>query len=129
MYRSPSRNPENFNILFEKVLQKIHRHTKNKMAYIVGDFNQDLIKFDTDAHSQKLIDLTSSHGFVQLVSKPTRITDSSGTLIDHVYSNNIDNTLSCNILTLDLSDHLAIHTKTSLKTEGSSINIIKCKEN
>ena len=48
----------------------------------------------------------------ELVSRPTRITDHSATLIDHAYTNSIDNTLSCNIVTLDISDHLAIHLKT-----------------
>ena len=91
------------------------------MLYLVGDFNQDLIKYDSDSHSQNLVDLTSSHGLVQLVSRPTWITDSSATLIDHVYTNNVDNVISCNILTLDLSDHLAIHTKVFLKSNCTRI--------
>lgn len=48
------------------------------------------------------------------MSRPTRITENSATLIDHVYTNNIDSTLSCNIITLDLSDHLATHTRITL---------------
>ena len=37
------------------------------------------------------------------------------TLIDNVYTNNLNSALSCNILTLDLTDHLATHTKVSLR--------------
>ena len=114
IYRSPSRKPEAFNEHFETILQRLNRFTKNKICYLVGDFNQDLIKFDSDANYQNLIDATASHGLVQIVSRPTRITDKSATLIDHVYTNNLENTLSCNILTLDLSDHLAIHTRVLL---------------
>ena len=129
VYRSPSRNAEKFNALFENVLQKLDRHTKNKLLYLVGDFNQDLIKYDTDANSQNLIDMCTSHGLVQLISRPTRITDSSATLIDHVYTNNVDNVKSCNILTVDLTDHLATHTKISFTNcGGSSCNLpIKLK--
>ena len=121
VYRSPSRNPEKFNSLLENVLQKLQRHVKKKFLYLVGDFNQDLIKYDSDKNSQNLVDITSSHGLVQLVSRPTRITDSSATLIDHVYTNNIENVISCNIITLDLSDHLAIHTKVSLDSNSNRL--------
>ena len=107
IYRSPSRNPSNFNTLFDLVLQKLNRHSK-KLVYLVGDFNQDLIRYEYDINCQNLIDYATNHGFVQIVSRPTRITDHSATLIDHDYTNNLDSTLSCNILTCDISDHLAI---------------------
>ena len=58
------------------------------MCYLVGDFNQDLIKFDSDANYQNSIDATVIHGVVQIVSRPPRITDKSVTLIDHVDTNN-----------------------------------------
>ena len=127
VYRSPSRNAEKFNALFENVLQKLDRHTKNKLLYLVGDFNQDLIKYDTDANSQNLIDMCTSHGLVQLISRPTRITDSSATLIDHVYTNNVENIKSCNILTVDLTDHLATHTKVSFSTHSGTLSNVRSK--
>ena len=130
IYRSPSRKPDAFNELFETILQKLNRHTKKKICYLVGDFNQDLIKHHTDANYQNLIDNAASHGLVQLVSRPTRITDKSATLIDHVYTNNLDNTLSCNILTLDLSDHLATHTRVLLnKTKTKHSEKFRNKRN
>ena len=60
-----------------------------------------------------------NHGFVQLVSRPTRITENTHTRIDHVYTRSVENVLSCNILTLDISDHLAINTKISLGSASS----------
>ena len=121
VYRSPSRSPEAFNSLYETILQKLHRHSKNKLMYILGDFNQDLIKYDSDSNSQNLVDTAASHGLVQIVSRPTRITDKSATLIDHVYTNNLDSTLSCNIFTMDLTDHLATHTKVSLRSNSENL--------
>ena len=56
IYRSPSRKPDAFNELFETILQKLNHHTKNKICYLVGDINQDLIKHHTDANYQNLID-------------------------------------------------------------------------
>ena len=117
VYRSPaaSNRPEKFNNLFDKILQKLNTNRySNKIKYIVGDINQDLIKYDSETDCQNLIDNAHNNGFVQIVSRPTRITEHSATLIDHVYTNNIDSTLSCNIITLDLSDHLATHTRVTL---------------
>ena len=56
----------------------------------------------------------SSHGLVQIMSRPTNIIHSSATLIDRVYTSNIDTVISCNILALDLSDHLVVHTNVTL---------------
>ena len=121
VYRSPSRKPDAFVSLYESVLQNLHKYSKKKLAFIVGDFNQDLIQCETDVHSQNLVDTAVSHGFIQLVSRPTRVTENSATLIDQVYTNNIDSILSCNIITLDLSDHLAIHTRVSLNSGGTRV--------
>ena len=67
------------------------------------------------------MDNAASHGFLQIVSRPTRVTESSATLIDHVYTNNLKSTHSCNILTLDISDHLATFTKMAL--DSNNVNI------
>ena len=61
LYRSPLRKPDAFNELFETILRKLNRHTKNKICYLVGDFNQDLIKHHTDANYQNLIDNAAQH--------------------------------------------------------------------
>ena len=113
IYRSPSRKPCQFIESFEAILHKLTRHS-NKHVLIVGDFNVDLIKHETDINSQNLIDATSNVGYIQVISRPTRVTDHSATLIDHIYTNKINNVLSSDIVTLDLSDHLATSVKISL---------------
>ena len=130
VYRSPaqSNKPENFNKLFDKILQKLNTNRyANKIKYIAGDFNQDLIKYDNDEHCQNLINNAHNNGYIQIVSRPTRITENSATLIDHVYTNNIDSILSCNILTLDLSDHLATHTRITLGSSTAQSRNISAK--
>lgn len=107
VYRSPSRkNCSAFIELYENVLGKIHRHN-NKLVTISGDFNIDLIKYNSDGNIQNLIDIASNHGFIQVISRPTRVTDHSATLIDHVYTNRINNVVNSSVVTLDITDHLA----------------------
>ena len=130
VYRSPSSRPEQFNVLYNKVLQKLSNNRfSNKIKYIAGDINQDLINFDNDVDCQNLIDNAHNNGFVQIVSRPTRITENSATLIDHVYVDNIDSVLSCNIITLDTSDHLATHTKLLLgSSSDTACRIVRHRE-
>ena len=115
-YRSPSRNVDKFTKLLDIVLRSLDRHSRKHIVF-TGDFNVDLIKYEKDTTSQNLIAVFEKYGFVQLVSKPTRVTDHSATLIDHVYTNDIENTISCHVLTLDISDHLATLTTLLLGTD------------
>ena len=43
-----------------------------------------------------------------LIDKPTRVTDSSATLIDNIFTNELCHNLTCGILFNDISDHLPI---------------------
>ena len=113
IYRSPSGSTDKFVNLFDSVCRSLNRHSR-KHIILVGDLNIDLLKHENFQAAQNLIDTLSKYGFVQLVSRPTRITENSCTLIDHVYTNDIENTISCNILTTDISDHLATLTTINL---------------
>ena len=108
IYRSPSGKVEKFLELLDANLNRLSRH-KNKNVTLVGDFNVDLIKHDTDIHSQNLINLTAGYGFAQIVSLPTRITDHSATLIDHVYTNQVHSVSTARVVSLDISDHLGTY--------------------
>ena len=80
---------------------KGHKHI------IVGDFNYDILKLDGAGES--LLEMLSNEGFHQGVTEPTRITESTKTLIDHVYSNT--NSLpQTNIIMAGISDHEITYT-------------------
>ena len=51
-----------------------------------------------------------THGIIPLITKPTRITDHSATLIDHIYTNRTDTNMTSGIITTDISDHIGIFT-------------------
>ena len=121
VYRSPSGNLNRFLNNFESVIKKISRHDK-KLIIITGDFNINLLGYDTDAKAQELHNIATEKGYVQVISKPTRITDHSCTLIDHIYTNQVHNVVSTQIFTIDISDHLA----TCITTDfGNAIERLK----
>ena len=73
-------------------------------SVIVGDFNVDLMTNQDFASEIKL-----SFNISQHVSLPTRITFSTSTLIDHLYSTSTDMISNSGVCELHLSDHMAIY--------------------
>ena len=56
------------------------------MLLITGDFNIDVLRKDK-LQVQKYIDILTTMDLNQLVTKPTRTTQHSSTLIDHIITN------------------------------------------
>ena len=88
MYRSPCNSPEAYIEQLKSKFRALEKQ-KNKPIILTGDTNIDLIHYETDTHAQSITDLALSHGFVQLISRPTRVTDHSATLLDHIYTNQL----------------------------------------
>ena len=59
-------------------------------GYILGNFNADLIKMGIHVPTSEFLGGLTSRGFYPLVSLPSRITDTTATLIDNIVTNNID---------------------------------------
>ena len=74
-----------------------------KPCIISGDFNINLLNY-LNSSSQSLIDLLTTLSFLPLIDKPTRITDSSATLIDNIFCNILPCPKS-GILLSDITDH------------------------
>ena len=56
---------------------------ENKIAYLMGDFNIDLLKVNLHAKTNEFVNDVTSQGFVPKMTRSTRITPHSATLIDH----------------------------------------------
>lgn len=107
IYRHPSMDLAEFNSEFLKpFLHKFEKEKKRK--YILGDFNVDLLKIDNNENSASYFDTLTSHLFIPHIIHPTRITSTTKTIIDNIFSNstNYQEGISGN-LTTRLSDHLA----------------------
>ena len=74
----------------------------------MGDFNIDLIKYNSHEKTNHLIDNICSRGFVPSITKPTRVTWTSATLIDHIFTNNIHSKSVSGIIVTDVADHFGV---------------------
>ncbi len=81
---------------------------ENKRVVIGTDQNIDLLNVNFQ-YSRLLLDNFYSAGMVPTVTRPTRVTHSSATLIDNLYvmSKQLDQ-IASGIITLDISDHFPI---------------------
>ena len=77
-------------------------------AYIMGDFNVDLMKTDTHGPTADFLGEFTSAGFYPLVSLPTRITETTATLIDNIWTNNLVAKIGSGLITVRISDHLPV---------------------
>ena len=74
----------------------------------MGDFNIDLLQYETHSPTEQYVNMLFSNAFYPIITKPTRITSHSATLIDHIYTNSSNPDLTAGILTLDITDHLPV---------------------
>lgn len=105
----------------------------------MGDYNINLLNADTHPPTQEFIDSCFTYSFFPVISKPSRVTQFSATLIDNIITNDISNSTSHQGLFLvDISDHFPVFlvtedkkqtftTKTTYNRNLSKINITKFK--
>ena len=106
IYRSPgSQNIHNFTNDIENILNKIKQEKHN--VIISGDFNINLLNTNTHKPTTEFLDTWLSNGYMPHLTLPTRVTYSSATLIDNIFTKSIKTNFitSKGILTTDISDH------------------------
>merc|ERR1711895_45466 len=94
---------------FNEKMAQVVAKLRGVDGYILGDFNADLIKVGTHAPTSEFLGGLTSRGFYPLVSLPTRITDATATLIDNIFTNNVDCQIASGLVMADISDHLLIY--------------------
>ena len=108
VYRMPDSSVDVFNERLADISNYVQK--ENKLFYLLGDLNIDLFKHDVHGPTSESLDTIYSYNVYPLITKPTRVTTSSATLIDHILSNNIDIPYghTQGILCTSMSDHFAI---------------------
>ena len=106
IYRHPKQKLVEFYKAFEKVLDNLNN--KKVLYYIGGDYNIDLIKYETNNLITQFVDITYDLSCIPLITQPTRVTSTSTILINHVYTNNVVNVDNSFIMVSDMSDHFPV---------------------
>ena len=103
VYRPPSGNLELFLTKLEGILGVLPAYSE---CIISGDFNINLLSSLNDSTPNDFLNMMNSFSLVPVITKPTRITANTSTLIDNIFISKPDSIVSGNI-PLTLSDHMA----------------------
>ena len=103
---------------------------ENKIIYVTGDLNINLQTYNTPA--KLLLDILSSFSILPTIKIPTRTTNTTETIIDNIFTNNLNNFSSGTIVS-DISDHFPIFLSQSYslkqndrkKISPSSISLLR----
>ena len=126
LYRPPGADIKYFNDKMSILLGDLRK--ENKICYLIGEFNTNLLNHDSHGLTGDFYDLMTSNSFLPLISRPTRITATSATLIDNVFTNYLEN---CNesfqgLLVTDVTDHYPVfHSNCQITSQESDVFIIK----
>ena len=100
--RTPWPVPELFQA-FEEVVARID--ALNIDYYLIGDINTNFLPKELDSEARTLLSILEVFGLHQLITKPTRVTKNSKSLIDLCITNSPDRIVDSGVIPLGISDH------------------------
>jgi exonuclease III len=106
IYRRPGSDIEIFNKKLLDTLETITNEKKNTIY--TGDFNIDIIKASTHKLTNQFMEINFSLSMTPLISRPTRITSTSATLIDNFFTDSVGCDPIIGVIPIEISDHYPI---------------------
>ena len=113
IYRHPHNDRESFLEIMRQKLEYLN--SQGFEAYISGDININFFSYNTDRQTSDYLDMLLNLGYMPMITKATRITNHSATLIDHIYTNSPEKVIKSGICLADISDHLPCFCTVSTK--------------
>ena len=105
VYRHPSSKIETFCEAFINTINLLSK----KIFYVLGDTNIDISAKARTPSSTHYVNNLISCGSVPIITIPTRINDTSSTVIDHVITNDTSHCIRPGVIqTAKISDHYPI---------------------
>jgi hypothetical protein len=102
-YKPPSANNDNFLEILNQYLNNLSLRSTN--TFVFSDTNINLLKLTNNNLATEYLEMVHSNGFLQLISKATRIMENSYSPIDHILCNNFKSEFVTGTILLDISDH------------------------
>jgi len=123
VYRPPKASIVDFNESLKSIVDCLS--AENKHIYLAGDFNINLLNINNHKPSSDFIEILFSNALFPSINRPTRITQSSATIIDNIFVNNLINkTVTSGILANPVSDHFPVFCITPIQTKKSKQTFI-----
>ena len=106
IYRLPVYVADDLNVIINEFTDLlIVLRARSKSVFLCGDYNIDLLKINANDNFNMFYENVISSSFIPSITLPTRICDTTGTLIDNIYTNSVDKICTSGILIRPISDH------------------------
>ena len=106
-YKPPNGNVKKFNEFLNHIFECANN--ENKGIFTLGDFNMNCLNYENDTEVRDFYNNVFQNGAIPLINKPTRVTTTTATLIDNIFTNNIfDSSLKKGIIKTSISDHFPV---------------------
>ena len=106
IYRPPKSDCNLFIDKLNEIVSSLNINNTTNCT-ICGDFNLNMLEYLNCNNTLKLMNLMNTASLIPMISKPSRITDTSATLIDNIFCSQPSN-FNSGLLTCDFSDHLPL---------------------
>ena len=116
IYRPPQCDINQFN---DRLSEYLSMFSSNRNVLVGGDLNIDLLASNI-AHPET-INIFNSYNYLPYITKPTRITDTSVTCIDHFWYNECNVEVSGVLGEGDISDHNTVFIILKFKTDQAPL--------
>ena len=104
MYRQPAGDLKAFKNHLSTFFANVNKTSKH--VYIAGDLNMNLFYYSENDKVKHFVDKIIQNNFVPTITRATRVTTKTATLIDNILTNNFVNTnLETGVIQTDLTDH------------------------
>jgi len=107
IYRHPNSDSQVFIEALNKRISNLN--LKKSDLYLMRDMNLNLLREKMTASGIEYLSMLANHGLFPLITKPTRITANSATVIDHIFTSAISYPTYPGILLHVISDHFYIY--------------------
>ena len=104
VYRSPL-NDNYSNKIFLDNLEEYFQNSRE--SFITGDLNYDSLNLE-NIHVSNFVELMHENYYFPVINKPTRFSDNSATVIDHIWTNLHSHQIKSGAILDPLSDHLPV---------------------
>ena len=104
VYKHPGNSIALFQEKLEKAIQKLNH--SNCSFFLVGDYNIDASKQSIDAKVDTYLTDIYAARCCSLINTPTRITSTTASTLDHIYTNILHDASLSGVLISNIPDHL-----------------------
>ena len=109
LYKPPNMDALGFITSLREIISKCNTNKKKPELILKMDHNLDLLKCKTHKGTHDFLDLMLQHQLYQSITRPSRVTQTTATLIDNIFiSEKFHRSFDSAVILRDILDHLPL---------------------